>query len=148
MNKILAVSKKICELSNYTTTNLRLQKQLYIAQVLSLGIRKKTLFTEEIQAWKYGPVSPVVYNRFKMFGSHCINAIAFKDVSDQLTKDENEFITAVVDSTKQLEDWQLVGLTHRDGTAWSNTFNNQPFQTISIDAMKQEYACLWSKKNG
>lgn len=145
MNKILAVSKKICKLSDYTTTNLRLQKQLYIAQVLSLGIRNNPLFPEEMHAWKYGPVSPIVYNRLKMFGSYYISAVAFNDINETLTKDENEFITAVVNSTRKLEDWQLVGLTHREGTAWSNTFHGQP---ISIEAMKQEYARLWSQKNG
>lgn len=145
MNKIFAVSKKICELSDYTTTNLRLQKQLYIAQVLSLGLRNKPLFSEELRAWKYGPVSPMVYNRLKIFGSHYISAVAFSDVKETLSKDENEFLAAVVESTRKLEDWQLVGLTHRAGTAWSNTFNGEP---ISIEAMKQEYARLWSQKNG
>ena len=147
MKKIFAISKKICELSDYTTSNLRLQKQLYIAQVLSLGVRNKPLFPEELQAWKYGPVSPEVYNRLRVFGRHHVSSMAFNDVNDALTKDEKDFITAVVNSTKLLEDWQLVGLTHRDGTAWSVTFRNRPYQAIPTDAMKQEYACLWSQNN-
>ncbi len=50
-------------------TNLKLQKLLYFAQVASLSLNNKPLFAEKIEAWKFGPVVPVVYHEFKVFGT-------------------------------------------------------------------------------
>jgi uncharacterized phage-associated protein len=44
-------------------TNLCLQKLLYYAQAWSLVLRESELFPEEIEAWRWGPVVPAVYNK-------------------------------------------------------------------------------------
>ena len=42
-------------------TNLKLNKLVYFAQAVSLKQYGVPLFSDEIQAWSYGPVEPEVY---------------------------------------------------------------------------------------
>ena len=46
-------------------TNLKLQKVLYFAQAYYLAKLNRALFSDKIEAWKYGPVIPGVYKRYK-----------------------------------------------------------------------------------
>jgi uncharacterized phage-associated protein len=48
-------------------THLKLQKLLYYAQGCYLAIYDKPLFSENIVAWKYGPVVEEVYEKFKRY---------------------------------------------------------------------------------
>lgn len=50
-------------------SNLRLQKYLYLSQFMSIGLYGFGLFTDDIEAWEYGPCIPNIYSRFKMYGS-------------------------------------------------------------------------------
>jgi len=147
MCDVFKVAKKICESQNWKVTNLRLQKILYIAQVLSLGMRQgNRLFNAEIQAWKYGPVVPEVYRRFKFFGSEYIPKIAFSEDSTSCSDDECAFIDAVANMTKSLKDWELVGLTHRPGSAWYKVFSEgKRDAVISETDMCEEFNNLWGK---
>lgn len=51
-------AKKICELSNWTLCNLKLQKLLYLCQLVHLGRHSIPLMDEIFEAWDYGPVLP------------------------------------------------------------------------------------------
>lgn len=48
-------------------TNMKVQKLLYYAQGLHLALYGEPLFTEEIQAWRYGPVCPPAYRFYSDF---------------------------------------------------------------------------------
>jgi uncharacterized phage-associated protein len=50
-------------------SNLKLQKLLYYMQGFYLAYFQESLFDEEIEAWQYGPVVPVVYEHYKDNGS-------------------------------------------------------------------------------
>jgi len=47
-------------------TDLKLQKLLYYAQGMSLGMRGTCMFADPIEAWQHGPVVPHVYQIYKM----------------------------------------------------------------------------------
>ncbi len=49
-------------------TNLKLQKMLYYEQGFHLAYFNTPLFDDEIEAWLYGPVVPVVYEKYKGYG--------------------------------------------------------------------------------
>lgn len=49
-------SKTLCELSGWQTSNLRLQKLLYIAHMYYMRGGKGDLVRENFEAWKFGPV--------------------------------------------------------------------------------------------
>ena len=45
-------------------TNLKLQKLLYCAYGVHLALFSEKLFNDQIQAWKLGPVVPIIYQEF------------------------------------------------------------------------------------
>lgn len=92
MCNVFEVAKKICEAGNWEITNLQLQKMLYIAQVFHLGQYKHHLFRAKFEAWDYGPVAPMVYHEFKIFGNKPIEKWAFPQIKEECSKEENEFI--------------------------------------------------------
>jgi uncharacterized phage-associated protein len=53
-------------------THLRVEKFVYEAQAWSLVKLGKPLFEEEIEAWRYGPVIPSVYNTLNFCGRDMI----------------------------------------------------------------------------
>jgi len=53
-------------------TPMQLLKLVYISHGWMLAIYNRSLFREPVEAWKYGPVEPLVYNRFKKFGGNQI----------------------------------------------------------------------------
>ena len=48
------------EVKDYGISNLKLQKILYLIQAYSLIHTKKPCFSEDIEAWDFGPVVPEV----------------------------------------------------------------------------------------
>lgn len=149
MCDVFKVAKVFCEKRNWSATNLEIQKLLYIAQVFSLGLRNKLLFKNTIQAWKYGPVIPDVYYRLRSCGSMPILPIMFGENSDEgCSGEEFEFVSSIAEATKNLRDWQLVGLTHRNGTAWQKKFDPNEFGTqITEQDMREEFNSVWKTKN-
>ena len=148
MCNVFRVAKEICKKNDWQITNLQLQKILYITEVFSLGILGKTIFNSKIEAWDYGPVVPEVYHKFKYFVDTPIPEFAFPRDIEQCDSDECKFIDEMVELTKGLKGWELVAITHRQGTAWSNTYQEGiKFLEISDDNMRAEYKNLWGRKN-
>jgi len=69
-------------------SNLKLQKLLYYMQGYHLAQFDAPLFNEDIEAWFYGPVVPVAYNKYKKYGNKGINpegnAIVLSDEQENL----------------------------------------------------------------
>lgn len=147
MCNVFAVAQKLCEARDWNISNLELQKMLYIAQVLHLGIFGKHLFRGNFEAWDYGPVIPDVYHKFKIFGNKSIQKWAFPEIKEECSAEENSFISAVAKLLSELKPFQLVGLTHRKDTAWEKVYVPGAKDIyISEDDMKQEYLRVWKKK--
>ncbi len=53
-------------------TNMKLQKMLYYQQGFHLAYFGTPLFDEDIEAWMYGPVVPVIYEEYKSYGRNGI----------------------------------------------------------------------------
>jgi uncharacterized phage-associated protein len=76
-------------------TPLKLQKLLYYAEGLSLALRGKSLFSEPILAWKYGPVVRDVYKEYEYAGRNSIPCIVDIDESNIPEGDFNIIKTAM-----------------------------------------------------
>lgn len=73
-------------------SSLRLQKLLYYAQALSLAIRDRPLFREDIEAWIDGPVVPTVFARF---ADSADRRIAPSSTFVWLSAEDDEFVRSV-----------------------------------------------------
>jgi uncharacterized phage-associated protein len=130
MLRALAVAKELVKLSlsgeeKDPLTNLRLQKLLYYAQAWSLVLRESELFPEEIEAWRWGPVVPTVYNELPDGqGASQIPADMFVDAPD-LPPEDVELVRSVWEAYDQYSALQLSRMTHQEAP-WLRAWGDRP----------------------
>jgi uncharacterized phage-associated protein len=124
-------------------TPLQLMKLVYIAHGWMLGLAQRPLVTNRIEAWKYGPVIPTLYDTTKKFGSGAVTGELrpwFSSSGPDLEDQEREMIGQVYDIYGNLSGIQLSALTHKQGTPWAATYrpdvSNIP---ISNDLIAEHY---------
>ncbi len=134
-------AKISAEAVDWSVTNLRLQKMLYIAHMYYLGKNSKPLIGDAFHAWAYGPVLPTLYHELKVFGAKNIQPSAFDHVSDVSDdSDERLHVFGMANFLREYETTNLIGITHRSGAAWSKSYNPR-IRNIEIPtaAIMQEY---------
>lgn len=110
-----------CIDDEHPISNLQLQKILYYIQRAYLK-QDRCAFTENIEAWQFGPVVPCVYYIYCGFGSMriCVKLTP----EEELQPEDKAIIDPIVESKRDLMPWDLVNDTHREGGAWNLTFKN------------------------
>lgn len=101
---------------------LKMQKLVYYAYVWTLVKNKKKLFSESIEAWPNGPVSPSLYRDLKQFGSmpisnSFIGASSQSDIDRLMSKfpvDVMHTLENVYDEYMTKTAFELVVLTHSE----------------------------------
>lgn len=116
-------------------TNLQLQKLVYVCHGVSLAHFDRPLILEDVHAWKYGPVIPSVYFKFKQYGSQTIDESA----EVELDKDSLAIVQQVVTTLGDYSGPQLIELTHRNGSPWHKIWNSESFQIIPDEVIKTHY---------
>ena len=115
---------------------LRLQKLLYYVQGWHLGAFERPLFSERIEAWKYGPVVPSVYQAFKSYDDQGIRPSAEEEPS-YLSRADRAFIDSVWAGYKQFSAIGLYEKTHSE-PPWRNARGNLPAGAPSNAEIPQE----------
>lgn len=98
------------EEKDYDISNLKLQKILYLIQAYSLIHTKKPCFSEDIEAWDFGPVIPEVYRRYKQFGSTDIQ-IRFRSLEEIQKGFEREDRKRIEEVVDRFADFSAADLT-------------------------------------
>jgi uncharacterized phage-associated protein len=113
--------------------NLKLQKLLYYSQAVYLVLHnKEPLFLEDIEAWDYGPVVPVVYQAYKQFG---FESIPPADDESALNFEEMKAVDMTLACFGILSGPALINQTHGE-PPWRNAYwPGRPSRIISLDAM-------------
>lgn len=130
-----------------TLTPMQLLKLVYIAHGWMLGLYGVPLTRDAIQAWKFGPVIPHLYQAIKHCGSGPVIAAINSD-NDALAPVEINILDQVYDKYAHLSGVALSDLTHKDGSPWARVF--MPYVTgISIpnDIIQEHYAALAHRGN-
>lgn len=131
------------------TTNLVLQKLLYFIQayVLVSTDGKELAFSENMEAWMYGPVIPEVYRNLKSDNNFYRN---FSKNDDEFLKHNpliKEAVSTVVDGLGELNPYTLVNLTHSYAPwkeAWESSVDNAVISQNKI----AEFHIEKNKKDG
>jgi uncharacterized phage-associated protein len=118
--------------TEFDITPLKLQKLLYYAEGLSLALRKKSLFSEPILAWRYGPVVRDVYKEYEYAGRHSIPCNADIDETN-IPEDELDIIKTTMQFYGDYSAERLVRMTHGE-YPYMNTPRDQE---ISREDMKK-----------
>jgi uncharacterized phage-associated protein len=116
-------------------SQLKLQKILFYAAGWYAAQRKERLFVEDLYAWKYGPVVPVVYEEFKRFESRDLleekTQLSTDDVAPNTELDDD--LMSVLRKYGKMSAYELVARTH-DEWVWRKNYNGSnelmPFEEI------------------
>lgn len=130
-NKLL--QKAASESGGELMSNMKLQKMLYYQQGYHLAVFDAPLFSDDIEAWTYGPVVPSVYSHFKKYGAGGI-APECKTVIT-LTDEEEQLFSEVCDAYINFSAVGLMGKTHNE-TPWKESFVPGENKIISNDKIK------------
>ncbi len=101
-------------------SNLQLQKILYYIQKDFLS-RGEIAFSDDIEAWQFGPVVPNVYYYFCGFGAMPIS-LSYDDRS--ISGKDVENVERIVEEKRILNPWDMVEETHKSNGAWAQIYQN------------------------
>lgn len=142
MATVFDIANFFVDLANKTDddyiTNLKLNKLLYFAQGVSLARTDKPLFQEPIEAWKFGPVIPSIYKKYKDLGKMPIQVTDTNYTSEIFTNQEISILIDVMREFGIYTGGKLVALTHAPDTPWSKSFNNNE-KIISNEDIKEYF---------
>ena len=116
-------------------TAMKLQKLVYIAYGWHLALTNKKLFTEEIEAWKHGPVVPSLYHEFKHFRKNPITSFATsydydseQEIVPRVQESEGEtnmVLSKVWNIYKRFSGWSLREKTHVKDGPWDRVYDEK-----------------------
>lgn len=149
----LDVAKYI--LSKIKCTHLKLEKLVYLCYAEYLCDKKKKLFTDNIYAFNLGPVVESVYSKYKGYEKTLPLEIAKKDIYNKAisklqmpTRSRLLFAKDGIEKEKCIDNTlekygkysasELVNLTHRDNTPWTQTYDGTAYKEI-LDSTIVQY---------
>ena len=116
-------------------TPLKLQKLLFYMQGWYAGNYKTRLFSDDICAWKLGPVVESVYHAFQQYGSQNLLEQTLPEHTATNTEERNidDDIKDVLRVYGRMSAFELVERTHREDI-WRKNFDSSnkviPFEEI------------------
>ena len=125
--------KPLCSLT-------KLIKLVYIAHGYYLALKDKNLIQEEVQAWAFGPVIPVVHNTFRRVPP-VPEPLPEAEHSGEPVKDTYtlEFIEAVHKGYGHLNYKEISELTHKKGTPWDIVYRRDGDKAKIENELIREY---------
>ena len=132
--------------SDWTLSNLVLQKVLYIAHMFHLGICETPLVDGDFEAWDLGPVHPILYHHVKRFGASRVTSIRSRhgDIEDG---SERTLLAQAVDALSRKTGSELVAITHWEGGAWARNYRpGEKYRKIPQEDIIDEY-CQRQRKS-
>ena len=136
----LNISKLIINHEHFNdreVSNLRLQKLLYFIQAKALKETGEPCFFEEIEAWAFGPVVPVVYHEYQIFGG--LDITRNEPINFPLETKMRNLITNILDYCERYTTSQLVKITHNQ-SPWINARLQGEHVVITNEAIKQYFS--------
>ncbi len=149
MHDCRAVANRFLDLawkSGDALTPMQVLKLVYIAHGWMLGLYGRPLIRDEVQAWQYGPVIPVLYNAMRDYGGAPVTA-QLRAEREDFTEFESDIISQTYAEYGAKSGPALSRLTHADGTPWDLTYRPGAFGiVIPTDLIEDHYRQLASNQ--
>lgn len=145
MYDVIAIADSILKIAKEQgkkLTPMQLMKLVYIAHGWNLGLGRSDLFTDRIEAWRYGPVIPNLYHATKVWGR---DPIPLEKVTGEIEVDGDTeaFLRDVFAKYGHLDGIALSNLTHKIGTPWESVYREGIFGIeIPDDLIRLHYEKL------
>ena len=138
---------KIAKRKGKQLTPLQLMKLVYISHGWSLGLGRGDLFDARVEAWKYGPVIPDLYQATKHYGRNPIPLQKIDDGPVPVLPEDERFLTEIVDQYGKMTGTALSALTHKSGTPWDRVYVDGIFNIeIPDQLIRDHYKMLWDDR--
>ncbi len=133
-NTALEVARFIINYENTSKryiTNLRLQKLLYFCQaaVIIATKGKEVCFSDDMEAWDYGPVVREVYGHYK---GYSFTSLPSEKTNESVNHEKT--IVHTLNLAKNYSTKKLVDISHSQDP-WFNAYNAVQGSVISKDSM-------------
>ena len=123
---------------------MKLQKICFYVQSWYIAKYNRALFKHDFQAWKYGPVSPTLYEYHAKKATVSLSNTNIPGNDQNIPEDDKEFIKAVVSIYGRFTGLQLSELSHsqdpwknaRRGIPESSPSNNE----ITIESIRDYFS--------
>lgn len=103
-------------------TQMKLQKLVYIAHGWYLGLTGQPLISEQVEAWKFGPVIRSLYRYFADYGATPIPAPSSPIAL--IPQEIERFLEAIWIRYKGYDAVDLSAMTHAPNTPWSESYDS------------------------
>ena len=135
-DEILKIGKR----AGMSFTPMQLMKLVYIAHGWSLAVLDRDIFQDRIEAWKYGPVIPALYQATRQFRRKPIpHHLIDEDSPPKVCDEVLSFLHDVVDKYGYLNGIQLSNLTHLPGTPWDQVYEPDGSNIEISDRLIKQY---------
>ena len=124
-------------------TPMQVLKLVYISHGWMLGLHQRPLFDENVEAWKYGPVVPCVYRKYKEFRGSPIKSPG-KDHKEDMEGLKRNIIGQVLDRYDTYTGIELSELTHQEGSPWDTAWMGR-MDIIPNDLIQTYYQKLYHR---
>jgi len=101
---------------------LKIQKLIYISNLVHIRRFKEKLVKEAFQAWEYGPVIPSLYHELKQYGRLHIRKPIECDDEIKLNDNQLALLKKVDEVFGNMTPSRLVSITHTQGGAWDKNY--------------------------
>jgi uncharacterized phage-associated protein len=130
---------------------MKLQKLVYMTNGYYSALADKAWVKEAFEAWKYGPVIPSLYHKFKSFGSEPIKTGTRINTYDSCNVAADpvlkRVLNFVLDKYGAKSGIYLSDLTHKVGSPWDETRNPScSSEEISFDSIQRYFKNLVPQK--
>ncbi len=135
-------------------TPFQLIKMVFISHGMTLAVMDKPLIRDRIEAWKYGPVIPILYHELKIWGYGVVQKLNYcgtiPHVDSNADSNRQElFTTVITDYERRVIDtviqnyggWSfndLQKLCHEPGSPWDTHYDGK-FGTEIPDSTIRKY---------
>ncbi len=119
---IAKILLKLATREDKVLTPMQLIKLVYLSHGWTLGLYGRPLIKQDVEAWKYGPVIPELYQAIKQYRSSPVREIiCIEETIDEIFVDVIEQVYKIYGSFTGIE---LSMLTHEKDSPWEITWNS------------------------
>lgn len=113
---------KLATLEDKVFTPMQLIKLVYLSHGWTLGLYGRPLIKQDVEAWKYGPVIPELYQAIKQYRSSPVREISCK--KEKIDERFADVINQVYKIYGSFTGIELSMLTHEKNSPWEITWNS------------------------
>ena len=126
---------KYCNDKKFSISNLKLQKLLYFVQAAFLVEKGLPCFPEEIEAWDFGPVVPLVYYKYKIYGGTNIPYMnSDENLFEVISQEDKDIINRIINDCAKYTASMLVDITHKQAP-WLEAYAPYTRNTITKNSI-------------